>query len=235
MGENENRSNVTECTAKRQKTVDESLSAKNINLSVNIAPLHSEDADLHILHHNSAGPTNTVVGPGGDFMTKTGGCVKCFPQSPCKESLPSANSQIDCDGDSSRLQIINGIQQCNCNIQTECVEDTYISQVKSINDLPHTILISIFQSLSLSDILLCVSLVCKFWRNLCCDSDIWRDIDLRGRIRVTDAILLRLTSYSGNVNSLDLTDVRLITNEGIQSTLKQCPKLKTLSLVRYST
>ena len=135
----------------------------------------------------------------------------------------------------------NSVNECEClnNEQNKASGEEYTSinnavtsSAYNINDLPSTLLVHIFHQLSLQDILHRVSLVCKQWHNLCCDAVLWRNINLKGQLKVDDALLLRLTSYSGNVTTLDLTDVRLTTNEGMASTLRQCSQIQSLSLVR---
>ena len=103
-----------------------------------------------------------------------------------------------------------------------------------IDSLPHSILLHIFRCLSLHDLLRRVCLVSKHWRDMGRDPDLWRVVNLKGQNKVTDDVVRRLTSYSHNVLWVDVTDSRLVTNEGISLVAKQCSQLRVLKLIRYS-
>jgi len=103
-----------------------------------------------------------------------------------------------------------------------------------IDSLPHSILLHIFRCLSLHDLLRRVCLVSKHWRDMGRDPDLWRVVNLKGQNKVTDDVIRRLTSYSHNVLWVDVTDSRLVTNEGISLVAKQCSQLRVLKLIRCS-
>lgn len=103
-----------------------------------------------------------------------------------------------------------------------------------IDSLPQSILLHTFKYLSLYDLLRRVCLVSKHWRDMGHDPDLWRVINLKGQNKVTDDIIKRLTGYSHNVLSVDVTDSRLVTNEGISLVARQCTQLRVLKLIRYS-
>ena len=100
-----------------------------------------------------------------------------------------------------------------------------------INSLPQMVMTRIFSSLPLFDLLKRACLVCRYWRNLAYDPVLWRNINLRQH-KVKDNCLLGLVTLSQNISSLDLTDSRCITNEGVMTILKNCRSLTTLILVR---
>ena len=101
-----------------------------------------------------------------------------------------------------------------------------------INSLPQMVMTRIFSSLPLFDLLKRACLVCRYWRNLAYDPVLWRNINLRLQPKVQDHCLLGLVRLSQNISSLDLTDSKLITNEGVMNILKHCRSLTTLILVR---
>ena len=101
-----------------------------------------------------------------------------------------------------------------------------------INSLPQMVMTRIFSSLPLFDLLTRACLVCRYWRNLAYDPVLWRNINLRDQPKVKDSCLLGLVILSRNISSLDLTDSRCITSEGVMEVLKNCRSLTTLILVR---
>ena len=103
-----------------------------------------------------------------------------------------------------------------------------------VDSLPHTILLCIFKYLSLHDLLCVIALVSKRWRDMGCDPDLWRVINLEGQNKVTDEVINRLSGYSDNVRLVDVTDSRLVTNEGISLVAKRCTQLRVMKLIRYS-
>ena len=104
-----------------------------------------------------------------------------------------------------------------------------------VESLPHSILLCIFKYLSLHDLLRVIALVSKRWRDMGRDPDLWRVINLEGQNKVTDEVINRLTGYSDNVRLVDVTDSRLVTNEGISLVAKRCTQLRVLKLIRYFT
>lgn len=102
----------------------------------------------------------------------------------------------------------------------------------AVNALPAPVLLNIFSKLSLGDRMHRAALVCKYWRDLTCDAQLWRTISLNGQVKVTTANVLRVTGYSDNVTSLDLTDCPLVDDDGLAAVLRQCVALQELTLTR---
>lgn len=116
-----------------------------------------------------------------------------------------------------------------CN--NECIEDQLHLRGYIIG-LPSHLLLKVFHYLRLSDLLHRAGLVCKDWYTLSRDSDLWRTINLRGQVKVSDEVITRMTTYSDNVTLLDITDSRLVTSQGLHLALENCPNLQTLLLIR---
>ncbi|XP_063437335.1 F-box/LRR-repeat protein 17-like [Mytilus trossulus] len=102
----------------------------------------------------------------------------------------------------------------------------------SINRLPMNILLQIFKSLTMCELLCQASLVCKTWYNLCHDPDLWRSIDLSHQHRADDNVLSRLTSYSDRVTNINLEDTKILTSHGISLVCVKCKHLQKLKLTR---
>ena len=123
---------------------------------------------------------------------------------------------------------LNGVT--NCKIAKEVPE---IIDELHINNLPTSVLLHILQYLSMNELIKKAALVCKRWNELCLDPDLWRNISFKGQLKVSDEVLERYTNFKGRVTqSLDLTDLRLITSEGVRYTLGHCYNLKKLHLIR---
>ncbi|XP_013407369.1 F-box/LRR-repeat protein 17 [Lingula anatina] len=101
-----------------------------------------------------------------------------------------------------------------------------------VNELPHNVLLRIFTCLPLPDLLCRASLVCKLWSTLARDSDLWRTVRVKGFVKVDNAVLERLTSYSENVYEVDITDSRLVNNKGVACLLKNCKRLEVFKASR---
>ena len=142
----------------------------------------------------------------------------CKPKKTCHDQC---KLKKDC------VQRSSNLNQCLSN---RCLPHTN----PSLQDLPDIILVKIFSCLTLHQLLNRASLVCRKWHSLCMDSDLWRDVNVQGQMKVDDDILTRITSYSKNVSKLNITDSILITNQGADSVLKRCPNLQSLKLVRYN-
>ncbi|KAF2982065.1 hypothetical protein EK904_005120, partial [Melospiza melodia maxima] len=66
----------------------------------------------------------------------------------------------------------------------------------------------IFSNLSLNERCLSVSLVCKYWRDLCLDFQFWKQLDLSSRQQVTDELLEKIASRSQNITEINISDCR---------------------------
>lgn len=106
------------------------------------------------------------------------------------------------------------------------------AQCPAISVLPQSLLIKIFSYLQMSDILLRVNLVCREWHDLASDPELWRVIDMKGLLKVTDEVLFHMATLSQTVSHIDLSDSRVISDKGIIDVTKACQQLKTLVLIR---
>ncbi|KAL3859586.1 hypothetical protein ACJMK2_009800 [Sinanodonta woodiana] len=96
------------------------------------------------------------------------------------------------------------------------------------NKLPVQLILEIFKYLSAYELLRKVSLVCKYWYNLCRDRALWTSITWNGRQR-TLGYLLQLTKYQ--VLELVLTDnLFTFSDKDLAHLLKKCTCLKCLKL-----
>ncbi|XP_067653436.1 F-box/LRR-repeat protein 17-like isoform X2 [Haliotis asinina] len=101
--------------------------------------------------------------------------------------------------------------------------------------LPLSLVVNIFQYLSMPDLLCRVCRVCKPWHQAAHDPSLWRHIYLPVSSRVTDSILNWLTSLSDRVLTLDVSDSKhtTFTDEGVIQILQKCHYIRTLKLARY--
>nr|XP_021380480.1 F-box/LRR-repeat protein 17 [Lonchura striata domestica] len=98
-----------------------------------------------------------------------------------------------------------------------------------INQLPPSILLKIFSNLSLNERCLSVSLVCKYWRDLCLDFQFWKQLDLSSRQQVTDELLEKIASRSQNITEINISDCRNVSDTGVCILAIKCP-----GLLRYT-
>ncbi|KAM3938972.1 F-box/LRR-repeat protein 17 [Leptodactylus fuscus] len=98
-----------------------------------------------------------------------------------------------------------------------------------INQLPLSLLLKIFSHLSLNERCLCVSLVCKYWRDLCLDFQFWKQLDLSGRCQVKDDTLERIVSRFWNITELNISDCLNVTDAGVGMVAARCS-----GLVKYT-
>ncbi|XP_071437078.1 F-box/LRR-repeat protein 17 isoform X2 [Pithys albifrons albifrons] len=98
-----------------------------------------------------------------------------------------------------------------------------------INQLPPSILLKIFSNLSLNERCLSVSLVCKYWRDLCLDFQFWKKLDLSSRQQVTDELLEKIASRSQNITEINISDCRNVSDTGVCILAIKCP-----GLLRYT-
>ncbi|XP_043920413.1 F-box/LRR-repeat protein 17 [Protopterus annectens] len=95
----------------------------------------------------------------------------------------------------------------------------------NINHLPSSILLKIFSNLSLDERGLCASLVCKYWRDLCLDFQLWKQLDLSGRAQVKDDVLIRIASWIQNLTEINISDCRNVTDKGVCFLISKSPGL----------
>ena len=102
-----------------------------------------------------------------------------------------------------------------------------------LNELPTSVLLHILKFLPIKELVQKATLVCKRWNDLCMDPDLWRDVSFKGYLKVGDDVLERYTSFQRKATqSLDITDLRLITTDGLRRSLAHCDNLKKLYIVR---
>ncbi|XP_071996534.1 F-box/LRR-repeat protein 17 isoform X4 [Engystomops pustulosus] len=99
----------------------------------------------------------------------------------------------------------------------------------NINQLPPSLLLKIFSHLSLNKRCLCVSLVCKYWRDLCLDFQFWKHLDLSSRCQVKDDTLEKISSRFRNISELNISDCLNVTDAGVGVMAARCP-----GLVKYT-
>ncbi|KAL3859611.1 hypothetical protein ACJMK2_009825 [Sinanodonta woodiana] len=100
------------------------------------------------------------------------------------------------------------------------------------NKLPVKLILEIFKYLWVFELLGNVSLVCKYWYNLCRDRALWTSITWNGDQR-TLGHLLQLTKYQ--VHELVLTDnLFTFSDEALAHLLQKCTRLKYLKLPQYA-
>ncbi|XP_028852878.1 F-box/LRR-repeat protein 17 isoform X2 [Denticeps clupeoides] len=109
--------------------------------------------------------------------------------------------------------------------QDECQRPSEVTDSSSVNHLPSSILLKIFSHLSVKERCLCASLVCKYWRDLCLDFQLWKQIDLSGLQQVNDELLVKIASRRQHVTELNLSDCRNVQDHGVCALASHCPGL----------
>uniref|UniRef100_A0A8C4UF54 F-box/LRR-repeat protein 17 n=1 Tax=Falco tinnunculus TaxID=100819 RepID=A0A8C4UF54_FALTI len=111
----------------------------------------------------------------------------------------------------------------------DCCREPLPPPAPDINQLPPSILLKIFSSLSLNERCLSASLVCKYWRDLCLDFQFWKQLDLSSRQQVTDELLEKIASRSQNITEINISDCRNVSDRGVCILAIKCP-----GLLRYT-
>ncbi|KAJ7993600.1 hypothetical protein DPEC_G00256310 [Dallia pectoralis] len=107
-----------------------------------------------------------------------------------------------------------------------------LTDTSSINHLPSSILLKVFSHLSVKERCLCVSLVCKYWRDLCFDFQFWKQIDLSSLQQVDDEVLVKIASRRQNVKELNISDCRGVQDHGVCSLASHSPGLQRYTAYR---
>ncbi|CAB1322273.1 unnamed protein product [Coregonus sp. 'balchen'] len=94
----------------------------------------------------------------------------------------------------------------------------------SINRLSSSILV--FSHLLVKERCLCAWVVCKYRRDLCLDFQFWKEIDLSGLQRVNDDLLVKVASWRQNVTELNISDYRGVQDHGVCSLATHCHGLQ---------
>lgn len=156
--------------------------------------------------------------------------LKILPCDTCMvQPVRSLSENLSATAESSQLSQLNE--------ETDNIFNTYISMENSesslhINSLPHCVLIHIFRQLSMTDRHQRAAHVCWQWHRLSQDPDLWREVNLRGLLKIDDEVLGRVVRFSKRVISLDITDCRKITDVGLENAFVVCKDLNKLILVR---
>lgn len=156
--------------------------------------------------------------------------LKILPCDTCMvQPVRSLSENLSATAESSQLSQLNE--------ETDNIFNTYISMENSesslhINSLPHCVLIHIFRQLSMTDRHQRAAHVCWQWHRLSQDPDLWREVNLRGLLKIDDEVLGRVVRFSKRVISLDITDCRKITDVGLENAFVVCKDLSKLILVR---
>uniref|UniRef100_A0A803JSI9 F-box and leucine-rich repeat protein 17 n=2 Tax=Xenopus tropicalis TaxID=8364 RepID=A0A803JSI9_XENTR len=98
-----------------------------------------------------------------------------------------------------------------------------------VNQLPSSLLLKIFSNLTLNERCILASLVCKYWRDLCLDSQFWKQLDLSNRQQVKDKVLSEITSRSQNITEINISDCFSVSDHGVCLVAVKCP-----GLVKYT-
>ena len=102
----------------------------------------------------------------------------------------------------------------------------------TINDLPREVIIFIFYMIPFIDRVKCVSFVCRLWRSIVMDSNMWRHIILNGYIKLTDKFLFSACNIHNNVISLNISNAKLVTDNGLENVLKTCHNIRVLDITQ---
>ncbi|XP_052785603.1 homeobox-like protein HDP1 isoform X1 [Mya arenaria] len=103
----------------------------------------------------------------------------------------------------------------------------------NINDLHYPLLVQIFQNFNVYELLRVVCRVCTTWYNVTRDADLWLAVNLTNQHRVTDENFLKLVRQSNDrIQTINLTDCRLISSYGVLHLLNFATRLTTLKLIR---
>lgn len=156
--------------------------------------------------------------------------MSCPPNS----AAPSEVQAENCSKQTDDVQMLDGNESAtrHCSNDEVAMAEVSHDDAVSINDIPPPILLKVFSYLKIQDLLLSVSLVCKHWHNLAMDPELWRSIDIKGLLKVSDEIFGKITSLSQNVISVNLSDSKMITDAGIVQMAASCRQLRTLRMVR---
>ncbi|XP_053330410.1 F-box/LRR-repeat protein 17 [Spea bombifrons] len=140
-------------------------------------------------------------------------CCPCSPSSDCSSS-PRAQSPAL-------------VAQDSCSSEPEPLAQEAESDTVAlhINQLPPSLLLKIFSNISLNERSLSVSLVCKYWRDLCLDFHFWKQLDLSSRQQVKDDILERITSRYPNLTEINISDCLNISDTGVCKLALKCQGL----------
>jgi len=101
-----------------------------------------------------------------------------------------------------------------------------------MNDLPYDTLLCIFSFLSRQDRFKNAALVCAYWHDLIRYPYFWRKCNCNGQEKLNDVILQRVLRYSFNVESLDISNCPLVTDDGLIEVMDHCSSLQTLNIAR---
>lgn len=152
---------------------------------------------------------------------------QCLLRPSSSNSSPSDGSGVAWRTDASGAG--DASSSCSCQLsQNEGSEEGKSAEntdTSHVNQLPSSILLKVFSHLSVKERCLGVSLVCKYWRDLCLDFQFWKQIDLSGLQQVKDDLLVKIASRRQNVTEINISDCRNVQDHGVCSLASNCPGL----------
>ena len=101
------------------------------------------------------------------------------------------------------------------------------------DSLPHLVFLNILSYFTIKE-LGEASRVCRLWHSKCFDPSLWRNLNFKGRSKVTDAVLGRITSLSQNISTLNISECAELSEKCIVESLRGCSFLEEIRLVRCS-
>ncbi|XP_077146121.1 F-box/LRR-repeat protein 17 isoform X1 [Ranitomeya variabilis] len=182
-------------------------------------PTHQPALDLPLPCAEELSPGNPALGKDGMSPTEE-------PPQPGTAAQRHSRTPICCSAFS-----LGSCSQDQAQTHREADPDTHKVEEEPlhINQLPPSLLLKIFSHLSLNERCLCVSLVCKYWRDLCLDFQFWKQLDLSSRSQVKDDILERIASRFWNITELNISDCLNVTDAGVGMLAARCS-----GLVKYT-
>lgn len=128
------------------------------------------------------------------------------------------------------------------------------SSLRRWEDMNHDILVKIFQTLNIFDLILGIGQVCSTWRLAACDPLLWRTLDLsilksnfikiplepyvyvdgRSDKTLTRVLKISLNLSHGNVSTLIFHYNLYISNDQLTYTAERCPRLKRLVMPAWN-
>ncbi|XP_069615766.1 LOW QUALITY PROTEIN: F-box/LRR-repeat protein 17-like [Ranitomeya imitator] len=196
-------------------------------------PLHTGDrghpSTAELTHQPTldlALPFAEELSPGNPALEKDGMSPTEEPPQPGTAAQKHSMTPICCSASS-----LGSCSQDQAQTHREADPDTHKVEDEPlhINQLPPSLLLKIFSHLSLNERCLCVSLVCKYWRDLCLDFQFWKQLDLSSCSQVKDDILERIAFRFWNITELNNSDCLNVTNAGVEMVAAKCS-----GLVKYT-
>ena len=122
------------------------------------------------------------------------------------------------------------------NIDDDHLQCSEFRQKACIHDLPYNVMLKIFEHLTVDDLMMDISLVCKYWHELCLYSTFRHEMNFVGRRLVDHNTIIQTLKYCRNITKFSLLGCHndTITDETILTVSKSCPNLKDVNLTSTS-